>query len=152
LAAQELIAKLALDLVPVPHCTLKDGILRYKIRTWIGSVHALENQLITAVHASTLEGHSGFPVTHKRLKNMFYWKGMKADVQNFVKGCQVCLQAKPDRSNYPGKLQPLLVPSEAWETISMDFIEGLPCSSFASCILVIVDKFTKFSHFIALAH
>jgi hypothetical protein len=34
----------------------------------------------------------------------------------------------------------------------MDFIEGLPHSRSASCILVIVDKFTKLSHFITLAH
>jgi hypothetical protein len=34
----------------------------------------------------------------------------------------------------------------------VDFIEGLPHSGSPSCILVIVDKFTKFSHFIALAH
>jgi hypothetical protein len=34
----------------------------------------------------------------------------------------------------------------------VDFIEGLPHSGSPSCILVIVDKFTKSSHFIALAH
>jgi hypothetical protein len=77
---------------------------------------------------------------------------MKADVQNFGQSCQVCLQAKPDRSSYLGKLLPLPIPSEAWKTISMDFIEGLPRSGAASCILVIVNKFTNFSHFIALAH
>jgi hypothetical protein len=74
------------------------------------------------------------------------------DVQKFVAGCQVCFQAKFDRSSYPGKLQPLFVPIEAWETISMDFIEGMPKSATASCILVVVDKFTKFAHFTPLAH
>jgi hypothetical protein len=34
----------------------------------------------------------------------------------------------------------------------MDFIEGLPHSSTANCILVIVDMFTNFSHFIPIAH
>jgi hypothetical protein len=34
----------------------------------------------------------------------------------------------------------------------MDFIEGLPQSRSANCILVIVDKFTKFAHFIPLKH
>jgi hypothetical protein len=65
----------------------------------------------------------------------------------FVQSCQVCIHAKPDRASYPGKLQPLPVLLEAWETISMDFIEGLPHSDRASCILVIIDKFTKYSHF-----
>jgi hypothetical protein len=34
----------------------------------------------------------------------------------------------------------------------MDFIEGLPKSSAADVILVVVDKFSKVAHFVALAH
>jgi hypothetical protein len=34
----------------------------------------------------------------------------------------------------------------------MDFIEGLPQSSSADCIMVVVDKFTKYAHFIPLQH
>jgi hypothetical protein len=34
----------------------------------------------------------------------------------------------------------------------MDFIEGLTQSSNANCIFVVVAKFTKFGHFIALKH
>jgi hypothetical protein len=102
--AQGLIDKLALDPATVPHYTPKDGILRYKRRIWVGAIPALQHQLIVAVHASTLGDHSSFLVTYRRLKNMFAWKGMKADVHNFVQSCQVYLQAKLDRSSYPGKL------------------------------------------------
>jgi hypothetical protein len=80
------------------------------------------------------------------------WKGMKKDVHQFVHDCQVCIQAKSDKAPYPGKLQPLHVSLEAWDTISMNFIEGLSHSSTTNCILVIVDKFTKFAHFIPIAH
>ncbi|BAS91692.1 Os04g0682600, partial [Oryza sativa Japonica Group] len=48
---------------------------------------------------------------------------------------------------YPGLLQPLEVPSQSWQVITMDFIEGLPRSASFDCILVIVDKFSKFAHF-----
>lgn len=34
----------------------------------------------------------------------------------------------------------------------MDFIEGLPRSGSANCLMVIVDKFSKFAHFIPLLH
>jgi hypothetical protein len=53
-------------------------------------------------------------------------------------------------SSYPRKLKPLSVPTKAWEVVTMDFIEWLPKSAGANCILV--DKFTHFGHFIALAH
>jgi hypothetical protein len=73
-------------------------------------------------------------------------------VQTFVQQCQVCLQAKQDRSSYPGKLQPLEVPKSAWHTVSLNFVEGLPHSGTTDCILVVVEKFTKFAHFIPLSH
>jgi hypothetical protein len=34
----------------------------------------------------------------------------------------------------------------------MDFIEGLPRSNRADCILVVVDKFTRYAHFILISH
>lgn len=64
----------------------------------------------------------------------------------------MCQRAKPERTLYPGKLQPLPVPRAAWEVITMDFIEGLPSSYQYNCILVIVDKFSKYSHFIPIRH
>jgi hypothetical protein len=86
------------------------------------------------------------------MKQLFSWKGMKSMVLQFVQSCIVCQQAKPDRSKLPGKLQPLPVPSEAWQIISLDFVEGLPMSSSFNCILVVVNSFTKYGHFIPLCH
>jgi hypothetical protein len=64
----------------------------------------------------------------------------------------VCQQDKHELCKYPGLLQPLLIPSQSWTNISMDFIEGLPLSSGYSVILVVVDKLTKYSHFLPVKH
>lgn len=104
------------------------------------------------MHSSALRGHSGFPVTYSKMKKLFAWKGMKSSVRSFVQACSVCIQAKPDRAKYPGLLVPLPVPSESWQVVSMDFVEGLPCSGNANCILMAVDKFSKFAHFIPMLH
>lgn len=48
--------------------------------------------------------------------------------------------------------QPLHVPDQAWKHLSMDFITGLPKSEGREVVLVIVDRFTKDSHFMALNH
>jgi hypothetical protein len=77
---------------------------------------------------------------------------MRKSVEDYVAQCSVCKQAKSERVRYPGLLQPLAVPKHSWHTVSLDFIEGLPSSRQADCILVVVDKMTKYAHFIALKH
>lgn len=44
------------------------------------------------------------------------------------------------------------MPQFAWKIVSLDFIEGLPLSKHFNYILVVVDKFSKFAHFIPLKH
>jgi transposase InsO family protein len=132
--------------------TLQSGLIKYKGRLWLGNNSALQQKVISSLHDSAVGGHSGFPVTYRRVKQLFAWPSMKSAVRDFVRSCEICSRAKPDRSRYPGLLQPLKVPSHAWQIISMDFIEGLPKSGKSDCILVVVDTFSKFSHFIALSH
>lgn len=78
---------------------------------------------------------------------------MKSDVLKHVQSCSTCIQAKPDRpSSYPRLLQPLPVPTATWDVISMDFIEGLPQSGSSNAILVVVDRYSKYVHFMPLRH
>ncbi|WVZ95473.1 hypothetical protein U9M48_041234 [Paspalum notatum var. saurae] len=148
----QLLTKLALNPAADPNFTLVNGVLRYKNRIWIGHVPELHTKVVKAFHSSAVGGHSGIPVTLARLKQLFAWHGMNSTVKLFVQSCQVCQQAKPDRARAPGLLQPLEVPTTVWEIISMDFVEGLPVSNHYNCILVVVDVFSKYAHFIALRH
>jgi hypothetical protein len=151
-SAKDLMSKLAVNPAAVPYFTLHDGLLRFKGKIWVGRNYKLQQLLIQALHSSAVGGHSGIPVTYHRLKHLFAWPGMKKSVIQFVSSCTVCQQAKAERVKYPGLLQPLPVPAGAWQTITMDFIEGLPMSGGKNCVLVVVDKFSKFGHFIPLKH
>jgi len=52
----------------------------------------------------------------------------------------------------PGALQLLLIPTQIWTDIFMDFIVGLPKAGKKSIIMVVVDRLSKYCHFCALSH
>jgi hypothetical protein len=149
--AQQILQKLATRTSTGPY-TLTNGVNRHKGRIWLGANPILQQNVMTAMHNSALGGHSGVPVTYRRLKTTFAWPGMKQQVMEFVQSCLIRQQAKPDKAKYPGLLLPLPIPPHAWHTISLDFITGLPQSGCSNCILVVVDKFSKYAHFIPLTH
>lgn len=148
----QLLSDLALCPTARPLFSLCSGIIKYKGRVWLGNHLALQHKIIDALHSSPMGGHSGFPVTYRRIKALFAWPKMKQGIKDAIAGCSVCLQSKPDRSRYPGLLQPLPVLDGAWQVLTMDFIEGLPKSGRYNSILVVVDKFSKYSHFVPLCH
>jgi hypothetical protein len=78
--------------------------------------------------------------------------GLKTDVQKFVAECLVCQQNKVETIKTPDLLQPLAIPSQHWEEVSMDFITGLPKFEGKIVIMVIVDRLTKYAHICALSH
>jgi hypothetical protein len=96
--------------------------------------------------------HSGFLKTYHRVKKDFFLDGLKTDVQRFAEKCLVCQQNKVETIKTLGLLQPLSIPSQCWEEVSMDFITGLPKSKGKSVIMVIVDRLTKYTHVFALSH
>jgi hypothetical protein len=104
------------------------------------------------LHTSPVGGHSGFLKTYHRVKKEFFWDGLKTDVQRFVVEFLVFQQNNVEKNNTPGLLQPLSIPIQCWEEVSMDFITGLPNSEGKSVIMVIVDRMAKYTHFISLSH
>jgi hypothetical protein len=131
---------------------LERGLIKHQGRLYIGENLALQTKLISSLHDSAVGGHSGIQATYQRIKQLYYWPGLKMAVENFVKQCQICQQAKSLHTKLAGLLQPLPPPTLPWHEITLDFMEGLPSSEGANSILVVVDRLTKYAHFLPLHH
>ncbi|GKA56430.1 ty3-gypsy retrotransposon protein [Tanacetum coccineum] len=129
-----------------------DQFLFYKRRLVIPNISNLKVRLLQEAHDTPSGGHGGFLKTFKRLSDQFYWPRMKQEVRLFVQQCLICQQQKYQTLSPAGLLQPLPVPTRIWEDISMDFIVGLPPSGRFDTILVVVDRLSKYAHFICLSH
>ncbi|MCO5598126.1 hypothetical protein L7F22_052218 [Adiantum nelumboides] len=127
--------------------SLQDGYLLHGNRLCI--TRSLREKVMFESHAPPYAGHRGIQTTMKAIETYFYWPTMKGDIQDYVSKCVVCQKMKYDRGKQPGFLQPLPIPDSSWESISMDFIFGLPKSIHGNTgIWTIVDKFSKQAHFI----
>ncbi|MCO5546616.1 hypothetical protein L7F22_000046 [Adiantum nelumboides] len=127
--------------------TLEDGYLLHGNRLCI--THSLREKVMYESHAPPYAGHRGIQSTLRAIETYFYWPTMKRDIPDYVSKCVVCQKTKFDRGKQPGLLQPLPIPDSPWESISMDFIFGLPKSIHGNTgIWTIVDRFSKQAHFI----
>jgi len=127
----------------------EDGLLLHGRRIFVPDHGDLRHQALLLAHSA---GHEGVQKTLHRLRAEFYIPGDRSLVQDWVRSCSTCQRNKTQALQPAGLLQPLDVPSQVWADISIDFIEGLPKVGGKSVILTVVDRFSKYAHFIALGH
>ncbi|CAI7887102.1 unnamed protein product [Closterium sp. NIES-54] len=134
------------------HCSLKylksqPTLSRRQI--WVPNYAPLWQILLEEFHDVPYAGHFGSNKTLAGIAKYYYWPRMAADVQQFVTSCDTCQRMKSSKHKKTGLLQPLPVPEQPWQVVSLDFITGLPSTSRGhDSILVVIDKFSKMGHFI----
>ncbi|KAA0064254.1 DNA/RNA polymerases superfamily protein [Cucumis melo var. makuwa] len=110
---------------------------------------AVKIELLTEAHSSPFTMHPGSTKMYQDLRSVYWWRNMKREVADFVSRCLVCQQVKAPRQRLAGLLQPLSVPGWKWESVSMDFITGLPRTLKGYTVIwVVVDRLTKSAHFV----
>ncbi|GKD67248.1 putative reverse transcriptase domain-containing protein [Tanacetum coccineum] len=76
---------------------------------------------------------------------------MKAGIAIYVRKCLTCAKVKAKHQRPSGLLAQLAIPEWKWDNIMMDFITKLPKSSQGfDTIWVIVDRLTKYAHFLPI--
>ena len=136
---------------PADWTVSSSGVLLWKGKAYVP--RPMRTEVLQMVHDDRSAGHQGVAKTLKRLQLDYLWEGMRRDVKEYVTTCHICQITKPRLHRPHGYLAEAEVPARPWSQISMDFITGLPTSKRYDgkeydSILVIVDRFTKYSLFI----
>ncbi|EUC56265.1 Ty3/Gypsy polyprotein/retrotransposon, putative [Rhizoctonia solani AG-3 Rhs1AP] len=137
---------------PFPHYKVGDNGLLYFVRDdnyRLCVPKELQNETISSMHDQLEESaHAGSHRLYNNMASIYYWPRMMKAIEEYVTTCDPCQKAKPDYRGQRGFLQPIPIPSQPFEVVTMDFIMDLPISKGYNAILTIVDKLTKYAFFL----
>ncbi|CAF2647256.1 unnamed protein product [Rotaria sp. Silwood2] len=109
------------------------------------------NSLLKACYSDPLGGHFGIQRTYLKLKNKFWWPGMKHTITQYIKSCLPCQQHNISRIKTPGQLYPIETPEGPFQLIDIDFCGPFKCTPRGNqYVLCITDYFTRWINAVAL--
>jgi hypothetical protein len=77
------------------------------------------------------------------LQKHFYWPKIRQEVSKYIRSRTACAIAKLTTKKQ-GLYTPLPTPDMPWESISMDYMLGLPSTKRGNdCVFVVVDCFSN---------
>ena len=86
----------------------------------------LRREIFNLIHNSKLGGHMGQDRTWKRLRNSFYWRNMKKDIDTWVNECEPCGRNKHNTHPNVAPFQDTDIPVKPFQQIQIDFLGPFP--------------------------
>ena len=99
------------------------------------------DSVLWMMHNHPTGGHFGIENTYGKIKERFYWKGMKRDIEQYIKYCDAC--QRRGKKEGKGYLNPIKV-ERPFKRIGIDFVGPLPRTRKGNrYIIVAMDYLTK---------
>ena len=94
-------------------------------------------------------GHGERWNTVELVTRNYWWPGVTRDIGKYVEGCNLCQRMKNRTEEPAGKLKLSEVPQKTWTHLTVDFITKLPVVAGKDAILVVCNRLSKMTHFVA---
>jgi len=119
-----------------------------------GNVYVLKDEelrmeVIQLHHDVPAAGHGGKWKTVELVTRNYWWPEVTRDMGRYVEGCDLCQRMKHRAEEPVGKLKLSEVPEKPWTHLTVDFITKLPVVAGKDMILVVCDRLSKMTHFVA---
>ena len=109
----------------------------------------LRAEIIWLHHDVPVAGHEGKWKIMELVTRNYWWPGVTRDVGRYVEECYMCQRMKNRTKTLVEKLKLSKVPERPWMHLTVDFITKLPLVTGKDAILVVCDRLSKMTHFIA---
>src|SRR4029434_3448022 len=101
---------------------------------------SLQKRLIDIAH----ETHQGIVRTKQRLRELYWWPKMDCHIETMIKNCTTCRQNDKSTVTHDAQLQPVPLPSAAWEKVSVDIVGPFEMANLQSGgAITMVDYYSK---------
>ncbi|XP_051153378.1 uncharacterized protein LOC127287824 [Leptopilina boulardi] len=111
----------------------------------------IREDIIKEYHNSKIGGHKGVTKTYRRIREKFFWPGIKDQVTEFVRKCPTCQEQKLVRVR---TREPMLItdtPLDVFDKVSLDTVGKLPTTPDGNChILTMQDHLSKYCMAVAI--
>ena len=119
----------------------RDAIIDGQVRPQLVLPSKFVSEVLDGIHNRC--GHPGRDRTISLLRDRFYWPGMSAGVDQWIKGCRRCLCRK-SAANQRAPLVNIKT-TQPLELVSMDFLTLEPSRGNLQHLLVVTDHFTRYA-------
>jgi hypothetical protein len=106
--------------------------------------NSLRQSLIQKSHENCM--HGGVKSTIYDLQKNYYWKGIRKDVKNWIKGCVKCACVKAPNYKLSGPILSSRIPQKCMEVVSIDIKGPFPAGGRQryQYVLVMMDLLSRF--------
>ena len=137
------------------HYDLMDGVLRFENpafpKRWCVVVpQELKQQTLEEAHGGCFAGHFSENKVYDRLRRYAWWKGMRADVRRYCRGCLVCVSRRGPGKGLRPPLHPIAV-GEPFHRVAVDVLQLPKTVNGNQYVIVFMDYLTKWPEAFAAA-
>ena len=129
---------------------IEEDLVLKERKIYIPKDEELRVEVIQLHHDVPVAGHGGRWKIVELVTRNYWWLGMTRDIGKYMEGCDLCQWMKNRTEEPAGKLKLSEVPQKIWTHLTVDFITKLPVVAGKDAILVIYDRLSKMTHFVAM--
>ena len=129
---------------------IEEDLVLKEEKIYVPKDRELRAEIIQLHHDILVAGYRGrWKITELVTRN-YWWPGVIRNIGKYIEGCDIYQRMKNRTEEVAGKLKLSKMPEKLWTHLMVDFITKLPLVAGKDTILVVCNRLSKITHFVAM--